>query len=55
MTQKWSTAGRWLNGTDRNHKDLLRDIRGYIEVMEKSDEISARKIAPIDFFHREHI
>lgn len=36
--------------TDRNHKDLLRDIRGYIEVMEKSDEISQRKIAPSDFF-----
>lgn len=35
---------------DRNHKDLLRDIRGYIEVMEKSGEISQRKIAPSDFF-----
>ena len=31
----------------RNHKDLLRDVRGYIEVMEKSGE---RKIAPSDFF-----
>lgn len=32
---------------DRNHKDLLRDIRGYAEVMGKSGE---RKIAPSDFF-----
>lgn len=32
---------------ERNHKDLLRDIRGYIEIMEKSTE---RKIAPSDFF-----
>lgn len=32
---------------DRQHKDLLRDIRGYIEIMEKSGE---RKIAPSDFF-----
>ena len=29
--------------TGRNHKDLLRDIRGYIEVMEKSIE---RNFAP---------
>lgn len=33
--------------TDRNHKDLLRDIRNYIEILEKSTE---RKIAPSDFF-----
>lgn len=33
--------------TEKNHKDLLRDIRGYIDVMEKSGE---RKIAPSDFF-----
>lgn len=32
---------------EKNHRDLLRDIRGYIEVMEKSNE---RKIAPVDFF-----
>lgn len=32
---------------ERNHKDLLRDVRGYIEIMEKSNE---RKIAPVDFF-----
>lgn len=32
---------------ERNHKDLLRDIRGYVDVMEKSNE---RKIAPVDFF-----
>lgn len=32
---------------ERNHKDLLRDIRGYIEVMDKYTE---RKIAPSDFF-----
>ncbi len=31
----------------KNHKDLLRDIRGYIEIMENSGE---RKIAPSDFF-----
>lgn len=33
--------------TGRNHKDLLRDIRGYIEVMEKSIE---RNFAPNEFF-----
>lgn len=32
---------------ERNHKELLRDIRGYIDIMEKSNE---RKIAPVDFF-----
>jgi len=32
---------------EKNHKELLRDIRGYIEIMEKSGE---RKIAPSDFF-----
>lgn len=30
----------------QNLKDLLRDICGYIEILEKSDEISQRKIAP---------
>lgn len=41
---------------EKNHKDLLRDIRGYIEVMEKSNERkiapvgAERKIAPSDFF-----
>lgn len=35
---------------EKNHKELLRDIRKYIEVMEKSEEISQRKIAPSDFF-----
>lgn len=28
----------------KNHKELLRDIRGYIEILEKSNE---RKIAPV--------
>ncbi len=32
---------------ERNHKDLLRDIRGYVKIMEESNE---RKIAPVDFF-----
>jgi len=32
---------------ERNHKELLRDIRGYVEIMEKSGE---RKIAPSSFF-----
>lgn len=32
---------------ERNHKDLLRDIRGYIKIMEESNE---RKIAPVNFF-----
>ena len=32
---------------DRNHKDLLRDIRNYVGILEKSNE---RKIAPVDFF-----
>jgi Rha family phage regulatory protein len=31
----------------KNHKDLLRDIRGYIKIMEKSFE---RNFAPNDFF-----
>jgi Rha family phage regulatory protein len=35
---------------EKNHKDLLRDIRGYIEIMQEADEISQRKIAPSDFF-----
>ena len=35
---------------EKNHKDLLRDIRGYIEIMQETDEISQRKIAPSDFF-----
>ena len=30
---------------DRNHKDLLRDIRNYVGILEKSNE---RKIAPVD-------
>lgn len=30
---------------ERNHKDLLRDIRGYVKIMEESNE---RKIAPVD-------
>lgn len=33
--------------TRKNHKDLLRDIRGYIEIMEQGGQ---RKIAPSDFF-----
>lgn len=32
---------------ERNHKDLLRDIRNYTGILEKSAE---RKIAPSDFF-----
>ena len=32
---------------ERNHKDLLRDIRGYVKILEESNE---RKIAPVDFF-----
>lgn len=32
---------------EKNHKDLLRDIRGYVGIMEKSGE---RKVAPSDFF-----
>ena len=32
------------------HKELLRDIRKYVEIMEKSREISQRKIAPSEFF-----
>lgn len=32
---------------EKNHKELLRDIRGYIENMESDNE---RKIAPVDFF-----
>jgi Rha family phage regulatory protein len=31
----------------KNHKDILRDIRGYVSILEKADE---RKIAPISFF-----
>ena len=32
---------------ERNHKELLRDIRKYIEIMEKANE---RNFAPVDFF-----
>jgi len=32
---------------EKNHKELLRDIRGYVVHME---EIGERKIAPTDFF-----
>ena len=35
---------------EKNHKELLRDIRKYVEIMEKSREISQRKIAPSEFF-----
>jgi Rha family phage regulatory protein len=31
----------------KNHKDLLRDIRGYIKIMEQSN---GRNFAPVDFF-----
>ena len=31
----------------KNHKDLLRDIRGYIKILDKSNE---RTFAPVDFF-----
>ena len=31
----------------KNHKDLLRDIRGYINIMEKDN---GRNFAPVDFF-----
>ena len=34
----------------KNHKELLRDIRGYIEIMRCASENSQRKIAPPDFF-----
>lgn len=32
---------------EKNHKDLLRDIRGYLKIMEKFTE---RNFAPSDFF-----
>lgn len=32
---------------EKNHKDLLRDIRGYINILKEPNE---RKIAPVDFF-----
>ena len=32
---------------EKNHKELLRSIRSYIEIMEKSNE---RNFAPVDFF-----
>lgn len=32
---------------EKNHKDLLRDIRGYIKIMENTNE---RNFAPVDFF-----
>ena len=31
----------------KQHKDLLRDIRGYIKIMENANE---RNFAPVDFF-----
>ncbi len=31
----------------KNHKDLLRDIRGYVEIMDNSN---GRNFAPVDFF-----
>ncbi len=31
----------------KNHKDLLRDIRGYVEIM---DNFNGRNFAPVDFF-----
>ncbi len=31
----------------KNHKDLLRDIRGYVEIMDNSNR---RNFAPVDFF-----
>lgn len=36
----------------KNHKDLLRDIRGYIEIMKTAneDDFIKRKIAPNEFF-----
>lgn len=34
----------------KEHKNLLRDIAGYIETMTKSDEISQLKIEPSEFF-----
>lgn len=34
----------------KEHKNLLRDIAGYIETMTKSDKISQLKIEPSDFF-----
>ncbi len=34
---------------EKNHKDLLRDIRGYIKIMENTNE---RNFAPVDFFIR---
>ena len=30
---------------EKNHKDLLRDIRGYINILKEPNE---RKIAPVD-------
>lgn len=42
--------------TERNHKDLLRDLRGYVRIMEESNGRNfapvgtERKIAPSDFF-----
>ena len=36
--------------TGKEHKNLLRDIAGYIETMTKSDKISQLKIEPSDFF-----
>lgn len=32
---------------EKNHKDLLRDIRGYVKIMENFNE---RNFAPVDFF-----
>ena len=40
---------------DKEHKNLLRDISGYIETMAKSDKISQLKIEPSDFFYRKYV
>lgn len=39
----------------KEHKNLLRDISGYIETMAKSDKISQLKIEPSDFFYRKYV
>ena len=36
----------------KEHKNLLRDISGYIETMAKSDKISQLKIEPSDFYRK---
>jgi len=39
---------------DKNHKDLLRDIRNYVDIMEnatkRNPEFNGRNFAPVDFF-----